>query len=536
MTKLFTSLATLALASTAFAADHDFSYTVDPAEGEVSILQFVTMTFTNLDEIEINSSDEITVLRADGSLVRGVDVSVENDNELAFVFGAEQTDRGTYTINIPAGTLAGYADNYAWIRDNPTDIVLTYTIGNQTPEGIDWTCRTDPAEGIVDELQNIYLYFPNITMVDINTKSDIVLSFNGAPIDGLKISEEDSNLFCISTKEPQTAPGTYTLTIAKYALCAFDGEESYPEDLPNELTFTWAIDGGASATPVEYDLKLAISTPRPNADGQISAEKSLESIFFVCEEKNLVTAPGTEIEVSLKEDNGSFIAKGRLREASGLNANYSYFSVAFGKEPTYNGKYTITIPKGAFGTEEWAQNPNYGHSNDEIKLSFELIDGADYDTYTLEPISVDPKEGTYSAGKEIATITLKFAEGVEAVAGASATLAGVDNSYAETAEFKAVDGGFTVTFASTPTEKGNYVLTVTPGMFGDEGFVKNGTGKANAPININYTIGNTVGVSAAAADKESAIYNLQGVRVNSAIGHLPAGIYVIDGKKTLINK
>lgn len=536
MNKLFTSLATLALASTAFAADHDFSYTVDPAEGEVSILQFVTMTFPNVDEIDINSSDNITVLRADGSRVRGVDVSVKNDNELAFVFGAEQTDRGTYTINIPAGTLAGYADNYAWMEDNPTDIVLTYTIGNQSSEGIDWTCQTDPEEGNIEELQNIYLYFPNIAIVDINTKSDIVLSFNGTPIDGVKISEEDTNLFCISIAEPQTAAGTYTLTIAKYALCAFNDEESYPEDLPEELTFTWTIEGAVSETPVEYDLKLAISTPRPNADGQISAEKSLESIFFVCEEKNLVTAPGKDIEVTLKEDNGNFNAKGRLRKTNGLNANYSYFSVAFGKEPSYNGMYTITIPKGAFGTEAWTQDPNYGHSNDEIKLSFELVDGADYATYTLEPVTVDPEEGTYSTGKEIAAITLTFAEGVEAVKGASATLAGVDNSYAETAEFKAVDGGFKVTFASTPTESGNYVLTVTPGMFGDEGFVKTGTGKASAPISIKYTIDHTVGVSAITAVKDGAIYNLQGVRVNTTVENLPAGIYVIDGKKILINK
>ncbi len=641
MNKLFTSLATLALASTAFAADHDFSYTVDPAEGEVSMLQFVTMTFPNVDEIDINSSDDLTVLRADGSRVRGVDVSVENDNELAFVFGAEQTDPGTYTINIPAGTLAGYADSYAWMEDNPTDIVLTYTIGSQTPEAVDWTCQTDPEEGTVDELQNIYLYFPNIAMVDINTKSDIVLSFNGTPIDGVKISEEDTNLFCIYTAEPLTAAGTYTLTIAKYALCAFNDEESYPEDLPKELTFTWTIEGAATeidfaytpslptdeilayfgeltltfgnldevsckadgvsvtfngeamdgvtvsadankltlklkdalnfvegkvevniaeealtgnaggttgtnaapitlnynmATPVEYDLTLAISTPKPNANGQISAEKSLESIFFVCEKKNLMTAAGTEIEVSLKEDNGNFSAKGRLRKTNGLNANYTYFSVAFGKEPTYNGKYTITIPKGAFGTEAWTLDPNYGHSNDEIKLSFELTDGADHATYSLEPVAVDPEAGKYSNGKEISTITLTFADGIEAVNGASATLAGVTNSYAETAEFKAVDGGFAVSFANAPTESGNYVFTVTPGMFGDEGFVKNGTGKANAPISIEYTIDYTVGVSAVAADKDGAIYNLQGVRVNATIDNLPAGIYVIDGKKTLIKK
>ncbi|MDE5870949.1 MAG: hypothetical protein K2H22_03240 [Muribaculaceae bacterium] len=289
-------------------------------------------------------------------------------------------------------------------------------------------------------------------------------------------------------------------------------------------------------TPVEYDLKLAISSPRPNADGQVSADKSLESIFFVCEEKDLVAATGSGIEVSLKEDNGSFSAKGRLRKTNGLNANYSYFYVSFGKEPSYSGMYTITIPKGAFGNEAWAQDNNCGRSNDEIELSFELIDGADHDTYSIEPVTINPKEGAYNTGDEISTITLTFAEGVEAVKGASATLAGIDTSYAETAEFRAFKGGFAVSFATTPSESGSYLFTVAPGMFCDEDFVKNGTGKASAPITINYTIGRNVGVSATAAEKEEAIYNLQGVRINATVEHLPAGVYVIDGKKILINK
>ena len=300
--------------------------------------------------------------------------------------------------------------------------------------------------------------------------------------------------------------------------------------------FAAGQDSSNSETPVEYDLKLAISTPRPNAEGQISANKSLESIFFVSEEKDLVTAPGSEIEVSLKEDSGSFSAKGVLRKTVGLNANYSYFYVSFGKEPAYNGKYTITVPKGAFGTEAWAENHNYGRSNDEIELSFELVDGVDCDTYSIVPVAINPEEGAYRSGDEISTITLTFPEGVAAVKGASATLGGLDSSYLETANFRAVNGGFAVTFSSTPSESGTYVFTVAAGTFGDEDFVKNGTGKASAPIYINYTIGRSTGVSAVAADKEEEIYNLQGVRVNTTVDHLPAGVYVIDGKKVLIHK
>lgn len=640
MKKLFTSLAAMAVAVSAVAADHDFSYTVDPAEGEVSILQFVTLTFPNVDEIEINSKSDINILRGDGSVVRGVEISVENDNELAFVLGAEQTDPGTYIVNIPAGTLAGYADSYSWWEDNSEDIMLVYTIAGQPVSGVDWTYQLDPAEGTVDELQEIYLYFPNLTEMDINTMDDIVLSYNNTALSDVNVNQVDANLFCISTDEPLTTPGTYTLTIAKYALCAYD-VEWYPYDLPEELKFTWTIEGAASevdfaytsslptdeflayfgdltltfdnldnvsceqggvsvtfngealedvtvstdankltvtlkdalnfvegkvvvniasealtgnasgsvgtnaapisieysmATPVEYNLELAISTPKPNADGQISADKSLESIFFVCEEKGLVAAAGSGSNVTIKEVNGDFEATARLRKSNGVNANYSYFTAAFGKEPTYNGLYTITIQKGAFGTEAWAEDANYGRANDEIQLTFELVDGSDYATYTLDPVSVNPIEGTYGEGKEIATVTLTFEDGVSAVKGASATLAGVTSSYAETAEFTTTEAGFTVTFATAPSENGKYVLTVVPGMFGDEGFIADGKGKANAPINIEYTVDNTVGVTSIVGDKDAVIYTIQGLRTKTSAENLPAGVYVIDGKKVVIKK
>ncbi len=73
MKQFFTAIAAAALTVTAAQA-YDMSYTVDPEEGEVSMLQLVTVTFPNVDEIDIASKSSLTITR-DGQKVPGVDVS-----------------------------------------------------------------------------------------------------------------------------------------------------------------------------------------------------------------------------------------------------------------------------------------------------------------------------------------------------------------------------------------------------------------------------------------------------------------------------
>ncbi len=638
MKKFLTSIAAVAMAFSAGAAD--WNYTVDPAEGEVTMLQFVTLTFPNIDEIEINSLDDLTVTR-NGGRVRGVDASVENDNELHFVFGAEQTEPATYIITIPAGALAGYADNFEWMEDNE-EIVLTYKIASQGGDGLNWEYMVNPEPGEVTEISEIVMMFPHIEEVEINSKDEIVLEHNGVAIENVAKDNIDETTFSFTPAEPLTASGTYTLSIPAHAIAGYDFSNEIMEDNPEDIILTWTIQGAPEelsfeyksslpedeylayfgeltleftevesvtysgsgitvkkngepledvkvstdankltltlkealnfveakieveiapdaltavsgdvtasnkeaikiaytmATPVEYDLSLAISAPKPNADGQIDFDRSVESLFFVCEQKGLVATDGTATNVTIRSEEGDFEASGHLRKANGVNANYTYFSASFGKEPSYNGTYIVTIEKGAFGTAVWGEDPNYGHSNDKIELKFEIVGGPDRASYSIVPTSIDPAEGTYVNGKMISEITLSFADGVEMVAGASATLAGVDNSYRQTASFTAnPDGGYKVTFP-VATDNGKYLFTVAAGQFGDSGFVSNGIGKGSAPISISYTVNSSSGVvEISGVEADSDIYNLQGIRMNSGADNLPAGLYIINGKKIVIKK
>ncbi|MDE6027141.1 MAG: hypothetical protein K2G23_03635, partial [Muribaculaceae bacterium] len=294
------------------------------------------------------------------------------------------------------------------------------------------------------------------------------------------------------------------------------------------------------ATPVVYDLTLLLNAPKINSAGEISADRSMSEMFFVCENKDLVAAAGAAPNVFLRSEEGDFEVSAHLTKGKGLNANYSYFVANFLKQPSYNGKYVITINKGAVGTAAWGEDPNYGHSNEALTLSFELVDGASRDIYSIQPISVTPSEGSYSKGSDIGVITFFFEEGISPVKGVSAMLAGIDTSYREETTFTATkDGGYALTFSPAPSEKGRYLLNVPQGAFGDAGFVANGDGKGSAPMSFTYYIGVVSGIEGIEETNPEAphtIYNVQGLQIDSSIDKLPAGLYIIDGKKVVINK
>lgn len=515
------------------AAAQDFSYTANPAPGVVDQLNKITITFGNLNEVDINDSEGIFVMEKNNGEVQGVEVGTSGKNGISVTFGTPVTTPGTYTVFIGAGVLAGYGDydydndEYTWADDNTEAIILDYTIEGSA-EALDFTYESSlSTDGFLAYFGELTLTFPNLDSVSCESDG-VEVTFNGEPQEGTVSA--DANKLTITLKEALNfKDGTVVVTIAAEALEGNANGTTANNAAPISLTYNMA-------TPVEQNLELAISTPKPNDKGEISANKSLESIFFVCEQKGLVAAAGTEPNVTVKEVNGDYEVKARLRKSGGLNQNYTYFAAQLGNEPAYNGEYTITIEKGAFGTEAWLADPNYGQTNNEIVLTFTLVDGADYAKYTIEPESVTPEAGTYKKAADIATVTVKFAEGVELVEGGAATLAGVDNSYAETAKFSKVDGGYAVTFETLPTEDGKYTFTVLQGTFGDAGFVAEGKGKASKPITVEYTLSLDVSVASINAAKESVVYNLQGQKLNATPDHLPAGLYIVDGKKVMVGK
>lgn len=527
MRKLLTTLAAAAMVATAGAQDLDWSYMVLPEEGTLTEIREIQVLFPEIEEIDINTKDDID-LSFKGERVQEYKVALVDEQTLSITPAEPLVAAGEYVLTFPAGVIAGYDFNNGIFEDNPQDIIIKWTI--EGAEGsLDFTCESSlPTTEYLAYFGEVTLTFPELESITYSG-SGLSVSKNGEKIEDVTV-DADANKLTLTLKEALNfVDATVEVVFAPESLSGVAGDVTAGNNEEVKLTYKMA-------TPVEYNLELFINTPKPNDNGQISAEKSsLESFFFYCEEKGLLAAAGTNVNVTMKEVNGDFEVSGKLRKANGLNSNYSYFSVAFGKEPTYNGIYTITIDKGAFGTEVWVSDPNYGRSNDEIQINFELIDGITRDIYSIKPQTLtfgEKKDGS----KRYAVATIQFEEGVEAVEGAKATLAGTDNSYRETVEFiKNEDGDYTATFEDTAN--GKYIFSVVKGMFGNADFIANGTGLANAPISEEVTLNFSVGVDSVMNESGAQeIYNLQGIRVNSSIDTLPAGIYIIGGKKISIVK
>lgn len=513
-------MAVAAVALTANAVDFDWSYLVMPEEGPVTEIRDIYVMFENMYEININSKSGI-VLSHDNEPVNITSYYYDGDN----ILYVEPTDAlnapGTYTLEIGKGSICGYLDDsYVDTEDLPNTITLTWTIKGAASD-VDFTFTPSLSENeILAYFGELTLEFPNLTEVTYAGEG-ISLAFGDEAVTDFKVATDANKLTLTLDNAIENKSGEVMVGIAAGALTGTDAEGKTGSNA-QEIKLAYKL-----AAPVMYDLTLAISTPKPNAAGEISAEKSLMSPMFVCEEKGLDVAEGTAANVTIKEVDGDFEASARLKKGFGLNQNFTYFSADFGKEPSYNGRYIITIEKGVFGTADWLTDPNYGRSNDNIVLEFTYVDGLERESYTLEPESVTPEAGTYKTCGEISKVTLKFADAVEMKAGATAMLAGVDVNYREEAEFAADGDGFTVVFDPAPVEEGHYVLTVANGLF-------SAGNEKNAPVSIEYAVSFDTAVEGVHADEAESIYNLFGMPVGGSLKELPAGLYVINGKKVLV--
>ena len=208
--------------------------------------------------------------------------------------------------------------------------------------------------------------------------------------------------------------------------------------------------------------------------------------------------------------------------------------------PTYNGEYVITIEQGAYGNSIWFDNNEYGRSNAAAEIRFTLVDGRDRDIFTIEAESVTPVSGTYQKAEDLATVTVTFPNGdTKLVNGAYATLGGLDSDYLQQATFTATatPGVYTATFPTLPTSNGKYRLSVAAGSFGNEAFISsNGTsGAGSKAIQEDYDLSLNNGIAGIAADAaEYGVYSVTGVYMGTEVENLPAGIYVINGKKIIV--
>ena len=188
-----------------------------------------------------------------------------------------------------------------------------------------------------------------------------------------------------------------------------------------------------------------------------------------------------------------------------------------------------------------------------ISLHASASDGADSETSVVYDFNPVETEYSHSAENDVITsvdILFTFAEAVYSdwFKLLSLNLRDADNNVVR-ASFRAnANGSYSnqsgVIIDSKALEYGvEYSITFPQGTYGDaEWFGETSdqpkvSGHANPEFEVKFTLTNSesgVGEISGGGNKAREVYNIYGVRVGESVDNLPAGIYVVDGKKTIV--
>lgn len=452
---------------------------------------------------------------------------------------------GTYTLSIPRGAFG----NEAYSQDQNTGIAnkaftteVKFTGGEPEPEptvvyDLD-IIRTNPKAGVLD-LSSYTWGVTNISIssaYDIREGAEITMTGNKGSYNltaKLRQSMLTADVRTVKyiCDEPRNN-GTYTLTIPQGTF----GDAEWLEDPEAghsnpEIKVVWLV-AGAAGTIADYDL--TVESTAPAADGTADISENPLAITVTAEgELNFV--PGIVGTLVNAESNYS----GTVAFTSAQTADgKTVFTAKVSPEVTYDGTYTLTLPQGMFGDLEYVEDCSQGHGNAAYTMNFSVTGGIPAKApivYDLEPV-VTPANESETTFDEIKRITFVFPAGTNWTEEntARASLSCPAANYFDTALFRRgeTSGSFYLNFGTKPFREGTYTLVLNKGIFVDEALEH-----ANPEITYTWTV-KSAGIDSVTEDAyvEGGVYNLNGVYVGESLENLPAGIYVVKGRKVITNK
>ena len=209
---------------------------------------------------------------------------------------------------------------------------------------------------------------------------------------------------------------------------------------------------------------------------------------------------------------------------------------------TAAGTYTLTIPEGTFGDAAFAADPTTGRCNPELVYTYTIKeqqpvepDGPEVPEQDFEPVTVTPETGSEEIS--FTCVTLTFTE-APVLLDNRVMLAKSDSTVLYPALLTLGEGNtleITLRYGELKTE-GTYLLNIPAGTVSDA------SGKhVNPEYTYVYTLKQEAG-SVPTPEAEAAgitVYNLQGILMlqtdeAAELKTLPAGDYIVNGKKTVI--
>lgn len=497
-------------------------YVLEPAPGEVNQLQYILLQLSEesgFDEFIINN-DEGLYFTKDGEPYcpamanpSGTILEVYPDGYIV--------STGEYALVIEEGAIS-------WVNTQTQEkgtlsqkVEFVYTIDAGEQE-LAFTVYPEP-DSVVESLTEVVLTadlekgFYAIFMEDAYCAS---FKHNGEFFCAVEMEEaDDYSYLTLRPAEPITEPGVYELVIQAASLFCGSDWDYYMNF--EDLVFSYTV---GTLAEVEYDVIPSYYKPADGSEIDFSM-RDFASVTMTVEEGIMPAEWATAWIIPVDAPDDAVEAKiEKVRSMNQLIINFDPMQ--------YNGKYEVYIPEGSFGDEAWIANPQTGHTNPEISLYYILYNANDRESnvaYTLVP--------EITVSDDYASFTLTFEEGVFMGDFAYATYSNEEARYSKYAEFtESGNSTFTVTFDEAPSAPGNYTFMVVRGMFGDAEFIESHeeSGVANEAITMVVEV-NTTGISSVSVESvKKGVYNLHGVKVADSTDNLPAGLYIVGGKKMVV--
>ncbi|MCM1006217.1 MAG: hypothetical protein NC402_07980 [Prevotella sp.] len=486
------------------------SVTVSPASGSTVTAPFESITFTsNVDGLPEVSAETIyeVMVQKDGKDFCGVKGKTNSDRSCTLTFKTPATENGTYTISLPTGALALYSEDYTNMQ-NVDAMTLTYTVGGGAEPKPEASLTINPEPGTITTPLSSFTIASGVEGydVEINSADDIKVLKDGEDFCGVT----RKNL-TFTLKEPMTESTVYTIVIPadSYYLYKFVGEEDI-EELPGvEQKFVYTAEiGGPKYTIVIPEGKL---TPNSVDDGDPETVDAADlntydgqlSEFYLNNIKGeLYAKEGATVNVYCKRVgynvNATVTAAAPVKGALGMTTKI-YFKLP--TPITTDGTYTITIPKGIFGTKDYVETGN-GEANKaaafEVTFTGGLPEPEPTVKYDLGLKNSKPAEGKVDMSKftwEVTQLMIDANYDLAENSTKEATLVCEALEYNSGGVIKpASNDGFTRTlkFANKnvpDTKSGTYIMTIPEGTFGDAEWREDPeTGHTNPEIKVYFMV------------------------------------------------
>ncbi len=452
-------------------------------------------------------------------------ISIDLDDAVA--------EAGTYTVTIPAGAIKDDASGTVYGK-----LVLTYNVVGVGDAK--FTVSPEDNSQLTSLVGDIKFTYTDYEKVGFASGPFMVSVLNS---DGKSVGSFETSLpgfknivqISIDEEDAITTPGTYTITIPSGSVLGFIDEDGNSEAI-GAATVTYVVgDGGSSSETEGYKVTI---------DPEEGEVEELGSFTLTFEGATLVKAS----DEATRDDfpyYGTVDAEGNITKVSQLSANTyagnNTMTVKTYTTVTAAGKYAIVVPKGYYFVD--------GNEPAEELVFYYTIAEPEVKMY-MEAVFVDPEEE--ATVKNLDKIKFTFKVYDENYKEITEGLTYKHNSYTapklgllndDMASFKSYNNG---TIRGTDpdllwssyygvTDAGYYIFTIPANYM--TATDANGNTVSNEETMAMFEFApDESGVGSIKFEKieNGAIYNLNGVKLDADANNLPAGIYIINGKKTVV--